>query len=75
LSTWSIEHVPAGHVCASNVFLKHDIARLLSTFSRESAASEHTRPLLAAIQSLLPVEQRRNPKLIYKKAKSLRLLI
>jgi hypothetical protein len=57
------------------VFLKHDIVKLLSTVSRERAASEHTPTMLAAIQSLLPAEQHRNPKLIYKKAKSLRLLL
>jgi proteasome accessory factor C len=44
------------------------LAFLLSTFNQESAASEHTRPLLEAIQSLLPAEQRRkleqhNPEL------------
>jgi hypothetical protein len=57
------------------VFLKHAIVKLLSTVSRERAASEHTPTMLAAIQSLLPAEQHRNPKLIYKKAKSLRLLL
>jgi proteasome accessory factor C len=44
------------------------LAFLLSTFNQESAASEHTRPLLEAIQSLLAAEQRRkleqhNPEL------------
>jgi hypothetical protein len=42
-------HVPAGHVCASNVFLKHNIVKLLSLRREAKIATAIT---FGAVQEL-----------------------